>query len=50
MAFLSEVHIPTQQGRARRAGGLILNWRLMLALAFNVVAWAAIIKVLGALI
>ncbi|MDZ4317995.1 MAG: hypothetical protein U1A07_04010 [Phenylobacterium sp.] len=52
MAFWSDVHVQPAWNRAspesRRRPRL--NWRLMLAVLFNVLAWLAIVQVLRTLI
>lgn len=52
MAFWSDVHSPLARGRAspELPPRPRLNWRLLLAVALNIVAWLAIVQVLRALI
>jgi hypothetical protein len=52
MAFLSDAHFSSSLASDRSSGARRrrLNWRLLLALAVNLLAWAAIIRVIAAIL
>lgn len=52
MAFFSDAHFSPRLGcdRSLRAERRQLNWRLLIALALNIGAWAAIIHVAAAIL
>jgi hypothetical protein len=52
MAFLSDAHFSPSlaSDKSFRARRRRLNWRLLLALAANLLAWAAIIRLIAAIL
>lgn len=52
MAFLSDAHYSSRLRGARslRASHYRLNWRLMIALALNMLAWVGIIGAVSAIL